>query len=117
MAAAVKALAAADAEVDMRQHAFNFQYGGGPDFTAALEQAQQRWLETAPSYAAADPEMVLLSEEVTTVHPAQVHRKTPIRRAQEWLMDANQDEEVSRGEMKVFGLGVLTGYIVKRILG
>ena len=31
-------------------------------------------------------------------------------------MDANQDDDVTQGEMRVFGLGLLAGYVVKSLL-
>jgi hypothetical protein len=33
-----------------------------------------------------------------------------------WMMDANKDGDVDSAEMRVFGLGVLTGWLASRLL-
>lgn len=103
----------------MRQHAFNWQYGQEDGFS---EQAAQVYdaagnlvSEVQAVFVASDPEMAPLSATA----PESSAPKTqpgPIVRVSRWFMDANQDEDVTRGEMRVFGLGLLAGYIVKSIL-
>ena len=100
----------------MRQHAFNWQYGqeseGFSEQMAEVYDAAGNLVsEVQAVFIEEDPDMIPLEEE-----PATVKRTSDLTRARRWLMDANQDDDVTRGEMRVFGLGLLAGYVVKSIL-
>ena len=99
----------------MRQHAFKFQYGQdeavSDQLTQIYDAAGNLISEVQDVFVEEDPEMVPLSADV----PAKPRRKSDLRRFQTWLMDSNQDDEVTRGEMRVFGLGLVSGYIVSKL--
>lgn len=60
-----------------------------------------------------DPELSPVEEPST---PSQQSVGFP-RRVQLWFMDANKDNEVNVGEWKVFGLGVFTAVVARKLLG
>ena len=100
----------------MRQHAFKWQYGQDETVSDQLTQiydaAGNLISEVQDVFVEEDPEMVPLSADAPATKP---RKKSDFRRLQAWLMDANQDEEVTRGEMRVFGLGLVSGYIVSKL--
>ena len=101
----------------MRQHAFNWQYGQEETVSDQLSQvydaAGNLISEVQDVFVEEDPEMVPLSAGA----PAKAPKASEWTRARRWLMDANKDEDVTRGEMRVFGLGLVSGYVIKRLLG
>lgn len=102
----------------MRQHAFKFKYGQsdiqaqvGEVYDAAgnlISEVQDMFVVDDPG-TTVDPEMEPLSVEAP-------RKQSDFRRFKTWLMDSNQDDEVTRGEMRVFGLGLLSGYVVSKLL-
>ena len=56
-----------------------------------------------------DPEM-----EPVKVAPAPV--QTGVHRIARYLADANDDERVTTGEAKVFGFGMISGWLLSRLL-
>jgi len=63
-----------------------------------------------------DPELAPV-EESSEVGPTTTVARPPsfFRKAQWFLMDADGDHTVTKGEMKVFGLGLLSGFLIKSI--
>lgn len=104
----------------MRQHAFNWQYGQEPEngFTAQVadvyDAAGNLVSEVQAIFVEEDPEMAPLVDAPSTTPITK--RPGTWTRTRRWLMDANQDDDVTQGEMRVFGLGLLAGYVVKSLL-
>jgi hypothetical protein len=54
--------------------------------------------------------------EMAPVVPPAPAKPSTFKQISRYLADANDDDEVTRGEAKVFGMGVLVGWLASRIL-
>jgi len=62
---------------------------------------------------ALEPEDSVDGEEVVVVEEAVI--VPTLVKTQRWFMDANRDGDVNKDEVRVFGMGVLTGWLVSRL--
>ena len=61
-----------------------------------------------------DGEEVVVVEEAV-IGPTLVKTQPTLVKTQRWFMDANRDGDVNKDEVRVFGMGVLTGWLVSRL--
>ena len=54
-------------------------------------------------------------DEMAPVVPPAPAKPSTFKQISRYLADANDDDEVTRGEAKVFGMGVLVGFVVSRV--
>jgi hypothetical protein len=103
------------------RHFYYGQEAETEDFVARLTEvydaAGNLVSEVQDVFVEEDPELAPVEEAVEGA-PATIPSVRPpsfFRKAQWFLMDADGDHTVSKGEMKVFGLGILSGFLIKSI--
>ena len=99
----------------------HFYYGqetGTEDFveqaTEVYDAAGNLVSEVEDVFVEEDPELAPVEEPGEAVAPS-ARPPSFFRKAQWFLMDADGDHTVTKGEMKVFGLGLLSGFLIKSI--
>jgi hypothetical protein len=65
---------------------------------------------------ALEPVEAVEADEMAPVVPPAPAKPSTFKQISRYLADANDDDEVTRGEAKVFGMGVLVGWLASRIL-
>lgn len=65
---------------------------------------------------AINPDLAPLPEEDAPPSPVKPTLRSRFRDASNWLMDADSNDSVSADEAKVFGMGLLSGYLISKLL-